>query len=215
MLLLHICCAPCSVACIRALREEGTEPVGLWYNPNIHPFLEYRARRDTLREYAGQIGLDLREIDFYGLREFTAAVAAEPERRCGYCYACRMEKTARYAAEHGFDRFSTTLLISPYQDRERILETGARMGERYGVAFVPYDFRPRFREGQEEARALGLYLQKYCGCVYSEEERFSNRRKKELRRMRRAAERGEQDAPGGGAERREGARHAADPAGPE
>ncbi len=184
-LLLHICCAPCSVACIRLLREEGTEPVGYWYNPNIHPYLEYKARRDTLRQYAGDIGLDLREHEEYGLRPFTAAVADDPEHRCGYCYTCRLEDTARYAAANGFTHFSTTLLISPYQDRELICAVGAQMGARWGVEFVPYDFRPRFRAGQEEARALGLYMQRYCGCIYSEEERFSNRRKKELHRLHR------------------------------
>ena len=184
--LMHICCAPCSVACIQQLREEGIEPVGFWYNPNIHPFTEYRERRNCLREYAQSIGLTLIEKDEYGLRPFVKAVAGDIESRCGYCYACRMERTAQYAAEHGFDRFSTTLLVSPYQDRALICATGARMGEKYGVEFAPYDFRPRFREGQEEARALGLYLQKYCGCVYSEEDRFSNRRKKELHKLHRA-----------------------------
>ena len=185
-ILLHICCAPCANRPIEALRGEGLEVTGFWYNPNIHPFQEYKARRDTLRQYAKDIGLALEEEDFYGLRQFTAAVAADSDRRCGYCYACRMERTAQYAAEHGFDRFSTTLLVSPYQDRALICATGARMGEKYGVEFAPYDFRPRFREGQEEARALGLYLQKYCGCVYSEEDRFSNRRKKELHKLHRA-----------------------------
>lgn len=189
-LLLHICCAPCSTACVRQLREEGAEPTGFWYNPNIHPFLEYKARRDTLRQYARDIGLALVEEDFYGLRPFTAAVAADPDHRCEYCYRCRMERTAQYAAEHGFDRFSTTLLISPYQNRELLCAVGADMGQRYGVEFVPYDFRPRFREGQEEARARGLYMQKYCGCVYSEEDRFSNRRKKELRQLRKQREQG-------------------------
>ena len=188
--LLHICCAPCSVACVKTLREEGVEPVGLWYNPNIHPFQEYKARRDTLRQYARDIGLELYEEDFYGLRQFTAAVARDSDHRCGYCYACRMEYTAQYAAEHGFDRFSTTLLVSPYQNRELICATGMKMGEKYGVEFVPYDFRPRFREGQEEARALGLYMQKYCGCVYSEEDRISNRRKKELHKLHRAEGKG-------------------------
>ena len=176
--LLHICCAPCSVACVKTLREEGVEPAGFWYNPNIHPYLEYKARRDTLRQYARDIGLDLREEDFYGLRQFTAAVAQDCEHRCGYCYACRMERTARYAAENGFARFSTTLLVSPYQDRERICAAGAAAGEKYGVEFLPYDFRPRFREGQDRARALGLYMQKYCGCIYSEEDRYRAKKRK-------------------------------------
>lgn len=189
-LLLHICCAPCSVACIEMLRQEGVEPAGFWYNPNIHPYLEYKARRDALRRYAQDIGLDLREEDFYGLRQFTAAVAQDSDRRCGYCYTCRMERTAQYAAGNGFGRFSTTLLVSPYQNRELICAVGETMGKKYGVEFVPYDFRPRFREGQEKARELGLYMQKYCGCVYSEEDRFSNRRKKELHKLHKAAGRG-------------------------
>ena len=170
--LLHICCAPCANQPIEVLRTDGIEVAGFWYNPNIHPYLEYKARRDTLREYAQIIGLDLREIDFYGLRQFTAAVACDSDHRCGYCYTCRMEETARYAAEHGFTQFTTTLLVSPYQNRELICAIGAKMGEKYSVEFVPYDFRPRFKEGQEEAREQGMYMQKYCGCVFSEEERY-------------------------------------------
>ena len=181
--LLHICCAPCSISCIQQLREMGIEPVGFWYNPNIHPFLEYKARRDTLRQYAQEIGLELREVDFYGLRQFTAAVAQHSDQRCGYCYTCRLEETAKYAAQHGFTHFSTTLLVSPYQNREMICAIGEKMGERYGVTFAAHDFRPGFSNGQEEARSQQLYMQKYCGCIYSEEDRFSNRRKKELHKL--------------------------------
>ena len=179
-LLLHICCAPCSVACVQQLREGGTEPVGYWYNPNIHPFLEYKARRDTLRQYARDIGLDLREHDFYGLRQFTAAVAADSDHRCGYCYTCRMEETARYAAQHGYDSFTTSLLISPYQNHEAIAATARAMGEQYGVEFLYRDFRPLFQAGQAFAREHGFYMQKYCGCIFSEEDRYlaAKRKKK-------------------------------------
>lgn len=176
-LLLHICCAPCSVACIRQLRDEGIEPVGLWYNPNIHPFTEYRARRNCLREYAKSIGLALAEIDEYGLRPFVRAVAHDIENRCGYCYAVRLDETARYAAEHGFDAFCTTLTVSPYQNTSMIFATGERLGAKYGVKFAPYDFSPHYREGQTQARELGLYMQKYCGCVFSEEDRYCKNRK--------------------------------------
>lgn len=182
-LLLHICCAPCSVGCIRQLREEGIAPTGFWYNPNIHPFLEYKARRDTLRQYAQDIDLPLMEVDDYGLREFTAAVASHSDQRCSWCYARRFEETAKTAAQRGFTHFTSTLLISPYQNRELMCEIGAKAGEKHGVEFIPYDFRPRFKEGQEQARALGLYMQKYCGCIYSEEDRFSNRRKKQLHKL--------------------------------
>ena len=177
-LLLHICCAPCSVACIKQLRAEGIEPVGFWYNPNIHPFTEYRARRNCLQEYARSIGLELVTEDEYGLRPFVQAVCGDIDHRCGYCYACRFERTARYAAEHGFDAFTTTLSISPYQNFALICATGKAMGEKYGVEFLPIDFRPVFREGQTEARELVLYMQKYCGCIFSEEDRYCKKKAK-------------------------------------
>lgn len=177
-LLLHICCAPCSIACIQSLRAEGIEPTGYWYNPNIHPFAEYRERRDTLTEYAKTIGLALEMDDDYGLRPFTRAVAEDIANRCLTCYAARMRQTARYAAEHGFTHFTSTLFISPYQQHELLRAAAEQAAEEFGVSFLYRDFRPVFRSGQEEARALDLYMQKYCGCVYSEEERYSKRFRK-------------------------------------
>lgn len=170
--LLHTCCAPCSVYCVDSLRSEGIEPVSFWYNPNIHPYQEYKARRDTLKDYAQRIGMELRIREDYGLRQFVQAVAGDIEHRCGYCYTSRMEETARYAAEHGFTHFSTTLLVSPYQDHDGIRRASQELAERYGVQFLYRDFRPGFREGQAKAREAGLYMQKYCGCVFSEEDRY-------------------------------------------
>lgn len=170
--LLHICCAPCSITCIDTLRSEGIEPVGLWYNPNIHPVTEYRARRDTLIQYAKDIGMELNVMDNYGLREFVRAIYPALEDRCGVCYDMRLSAAARYAAENGFESFSTTLLISPYQNHELLIETAEKAAREFGVRFLYRDFRPRFREGQAKARELGLYMQKYCGCVFSEEERY-------------------------------------------
>ena len=178
-LLLHTCCAPCSVYCVDSLRSEGIEPVSFWYNPNIHPYQEYRARRDTLVGYAAAIGLELAVRDEYGLRPFVRAVAGDIDRRCAYCYTCRLEETARYAAGHGFTHFSTTLLVSPYQDHEAIRRTAEELGERYGVGFLYRDFRPGFRQGQAKARELGLYMQKYCGCIFSEEERYAKQIQKD------------------------------------
>lgn len=97
------------------------------------------------------------------------------ENRCvKYCYRVRFEQTARYAKEHGYDTFSTTLLISPYQNHNALKKIGEEMAEKYGLNFLYRDFRPGFREGQAEARELGLYMQKYCGCVFSEEMRYNN-----------------------------------------
>ena len=171
--LMHCCCAPCSVRCIEDLRGEGIEPTAYWYNPTIHPYQEYKARRDTLVSYAPSIGMALIVDESYGLRPFVKAVAADIDHRCCYCYACRLDRTARYAAENGFESFTTTLLISPYQDHDLIRSLGEQMGKKYGVAFLYRDFRPGFRDGQAKARALGFYMQKYCGCIFSEEDRYA------------------------------------------
>jgi len=168
-LLLHACCAPCSVQCVQALAEEGIRPALYWYNPNIHPFTEYRSRRDSLRTFAESTGLPLIMEDEYGLRSFLKGVN---HHRCAYCYRLRLEKTAAAAAAEGFDAFSASLLISPYQNHELLREAGESLAASHGVSFLYRDFRPRFRQGQNQAREAGYYMQKYCGCIYSEEERY-------------------------------------------
>ena len=169
--LMHICCAPCANRPIAALREEGIELAGFWYNPNIHPYTEYRSRKTCLEDYAREISLPLVVVNDYGLRQFVQHVADNIDGRCAYCYRVRMEETARYAAQNGYDSFTTTLLVSPYQKHELIRQIGERLAEQYGIQFLYRDFRPFFREGQDRARAMGLYMQKYCGCVFSRRER--------------------------------------------
>jgi len=181
--LLHSCCAPCSVYCIDALRGEGVEPTSLWFNPNIHPYQEYKARRDTLIDYGARVGVDVRVLDDYGLRDFVRAVASDIDRRCAHCYTIRLGTAARYAAEHGFAAFTSSLLISPYQNHALLRQVGEAMAVRYGVAFLYRDFRPGFRAGQAKARELGLYMQKYCGCVFSEEERYAKQIKRDAERF--------------------------------
>ena len=107
-----------------------------------------------------------------GPPDFCRAVAGDIGRRCGHCYTVRLEQTARFAAENGFASFTSTLFVSPYQQHERMAEIAEEMARRYGVRFLYRDFRPGFRAGQQEARELGFYMQKYCGCVFSEEERY-------------------------------------------
>ena len=171
-LLLHACCAPCSVQCVQALAEEGIRPALCWYNPNIHPYTEYRSRRDSLRAFAGASELALVMQDEYGLRSFIKAAENGVNHRCAFCYHLRLEKTAALAAEKGYDAFSAALLISPYQNHDLIREAGERAAASYGVSFFYRDFRPRFRQGQNQAREAGYYMQKYCGCIYSEEDRY-------------------------------------------
>jgi predicted adenine nucleotide alpha hydrolase (AANH) superfamily ATPase len=177
-LLFHCCCGPCTAGCLASLAEEGVSPRLFWYNPNIHPWTEYQSRRDSLAALAGAKNLNIEMIDEYGLRVFIRETWAGGEGdRCGRCYATRLEKTASFAAQAGFDTFSTSLLVSPYQNHDAIRRTGEEMARRYGVAFLYRDFRPRFREGQAAARGMGLYMQKYCGCVFSEEERYAKKDK--------------------------------------
>ena len=126
------------------------------------------------------IDLELVVNENYGLREFCQNVSNDIENRCqNYCYRVRMEETARYAKENGFDSFTTTLLVSPYQKHEEIKAVCREMEEKYGVAFLYRDFRVGFREGQAKARELGLYMQKYCGCIFSESDRYAKQIKRD------------------------------------
>lgn len=172
-LLMHTCCAPCSVYCIDSLREEGIEPTIYWYNPNIHPYMEYKTRRDCLKEYTKSIEIEAIFEEEYGLDKFCENVIGDLKNRCSnYCYKVRLEQTAKYAKEKGYDTFTTTLLVSPYQKHEELKQMGEQIAKQYGLQFLYRDFRIGFREGQTKARELGLYMQKYCGCVFSEAQIF-------------------------------------------
>lgn len=179
-LLMHTCCAPCSVYCIESLRNEGIEPTIYWYNPNIHPYMEYKARRDCLKDYTSSINVQAIFEENYGLDEFCKNVICDLKNRCvNYCYKVRMEQTAKYAKEHGFACITTTLLVSPYQKHEELKAICEEIAKRYDLTFLYRDFRVGFREGQARARELGLYMQKYCGCVFSEEDRYRKQMEKD------------------------------------
>lgn len=175
-LLLHSCCAPCANAPYRHLCDEGIETHVFWYNPNIHPFQEYKSRKNALIDWTKEKNIPLILEDDYGLRPFVQAVAEDIQGRCPYCYQVRLERSAVVAKERGFDGFSTSLLISPYQNHELLEEIGIAMGEKYDIPFYYEDFRPLFREGQNYAREQLWYMQKYCGCIFSEEDRYCKKK---------------------------------------
>ena len=175
-LLMHTCCAPCSIYCISYLREHNIEPVVYWYNPNIHPYKEYEARKNCLKEYTKIIEVEAIFEDEYGLKDFCKNTINDLENRCtNYCYKVRLEKTVQYAKQNGYDTFTTTLFVSPYQKHEQLKKICEELAQKYDINFLYIDFRPGFRQGQAKARELGLYMQKYCGCVFSEEMRYYNR----------------------------------------
>lgn len=166
--LLHICCAPCSAYCIKSLREEGLDITGFWYNTNIHPFEEYQNRLNALKEYSKMVDLDVYYYDNYGLVEFTKNVVNNIPGRCEYCYRSRMEWVVKYAKENGYDAFTSTLFISPYQKHDLLKGICEELSKKYNIEFLYRDFRPHFYEGQAMFKETGLYMQKYCGCVFSE-----------------------------------------------
>lgn len=165
-LLLHMCCAPCSVYPLSVLQDEGIEPEGLFYNPNIHPLEEHTRRKNNVEMLSGLKGLKVNYLNDFNQVLWEEYDGAEYSR-CAMCYNLRLEKAAAFAAENGFDAFTTSLLVSPYQKHELIRETGEKCAARHGVDFYYRDFRPGFRQGQQMAKELGLYRQKYCGCIRS------------------------------------------------
>jgi len=177
-ILLHICCANCAIFPSLHMREEGIEVVGYFFNPNIHPYQEYEKRLNALKFYSANAGLEILYRDEYLLEEFLRNVAHRPEGRCEYCYRVRLEATAREAGKHHFDGFSTTLLQSSHQNHQKIKGTGEQISREMGIPFYYKDFRPGWRKGLEVSKAMGLYRQQYCGCIYSEKERFQNKREK-------------------------------------
>ncbi|MFA5866472.1 MAG: epoxyqueuosine reductase QueH [Actinomycetota bacterium] len=171
-ILMHACCGPCLIYPAETLREQGHKLTAFFYNPNIHPYSEFARRNQAFREYCGRAGLTAVEED-YDYKNYLRQTIFAEENRCAVCYRMRLGKTAETAAQGGYDAFSTSLLVSPYQRHEELKEAGEAAAAETGVAFFYEDWRDGFREGRRRARTMGLYSQKYCGCIYSEEERFA------------------------------------------
>lgn len=171
-ILLHTCCAPCSIYPVGLLRSEGMDVTGYFFNPNIHPYTEFIKRQETLEKYAAEIELDMIFEPGYQLEEFLRGATYREVHRCRVCYSMRLGQVAEEARKGGYDCFSTTLLVSPYQKHDLIREIGQAAGDEHGVTFYYADFRPGYREATALSRKMGMYRQQYCGCIYSEKERY-------------------------------------------
>ena len=173
--LLHVCCGPCACGLVPELRDSmGLDPVCYFHNPNIHPLSEYRRRLEAARDYAAGEGIELVLDDLrdpYPLEENLALLLGAPNR-CAACFEERLDATAEMAARLGIGLFTTTLLISPYQNPDLIESAGRSASRRHGCEFLMRDFTPLYRESISRSRRLGLYRQKYCGCVMSERDRI-------------------------------------------
>ena len=182
-LLLHACCGPCSCYPVKSLREKGVEPTLYFFNPNIHPYMEWQRRLDAIKDYANQAEVELIIFERYIIRDFLEkAIKIENAggNRCAFCYSWRLKESAKFAAENGYDAFSSTLFYSIYQDHNMMKKIAEYFAKQYGIDFYYEDFRIGWQAGIDESIERNLYRQPYCGCIFSEEERYS----KELRKKR-------------------------------
>jgi epoxyqueuosine reductase len=171
-ILLHICCAPCSIFPVEALQKDNFDVMGYFYGHNIHPYTECLKRRDTLETYAQQIDMRVIYSEGYDIESFMRNVAFRESDRCTYCYHARLRATAKMAKRGKFDYFSSTLLYSKFQKHEVIRSIGTSVGKSIGVPFYYQDFRTGWKHGIEASKEMKMYRQNYCGCIYSEKERY-------------------------------------------
>jgi len=171
-ILLHICCAPCAIYPVKTLRSGGLEVMGFFFKSNIHPYTECLRRQETLKSYSESIALKLIYQKEYDLVGFLQNVAFRESQRCSYCYHERLRSTALIARRGKYDYFTTTLLYSKFQKHDQIKSIGEAVGKAVGIKFYYYDFREGWQEGVETSKRLEMYRQQYCGCIYSEKERF-------------------------------------------
>uniref|UniRef100_A0A7C4AIS4 Epoxyqueuosine reductase QueH n=1 Tax=Thermodesulfovibrio aggregans TaxID=86166 RepID=A0A7C4AIS4_9BACT len=172
-ILVHTCCSNCAIHPVSILKNRGFEVILFWYNPNIHPYTEYRMRLESLKKLQHLWGLHvLYNEDYKDFYKFIRMVSGNEKGRCCICYRIRLERTAQKATQMGIENFTTTLLVSPYQKFDKIVEIGKEVGKNNGINFIPEDFRNGFREAMNLSKELELYRQKYCGCIYSEAERY-------------------------------------------
>jgi predicted adenine nucleotide alpha hydrolase (AANH) superfamily ATPase len=171
-ILVHVCCAPCSIYTVKKLREENADVYGYYFNPNIHPYSEFRKRLATLENYARISLLPLAIDTSYDLEVFLKGILDHGKDRCLFCYRVRLEKTFHKGIEDSAEAVTTTLLYSKYQRHEEIRKIGEELSVKYGMPFLYRDFRKGWKEGVEAAKALNMYRQPYCGCILSEKERY-------------------------------------------
>ncbi|MBN2208236.1 MAG: epoxyqueuosine reductase QueH [Candidatus Coatesbacteria bacterium] len=170
-ILLHCCCAPCTVYPFGALSAAGYKPTCYFYNPNVHPYTEFARRLEAMKVFAFETGASVLIDDNYGLDGFLDVVFGKDDR-CVLCYAMRMRETARLCREKQLERFTTTLLCSKHQQHDVIADVCGKAASEHGVQFVYEDFRQGRKQGIVESKRMGLYRQQYCGCIFSEQERY-------------------------------------------
>lgn len=175
-ILLHLCCGPCGTFPLKSLLEAGHGVTGFFYNPNIHPYTEFTRRLEAVKEFAEQAGLKMIYHDEYDLRGFLREVLFREDVRCRFCYHMRLLRTATVAKKGSFDGFTSTLFVSPHQDHELMKTVAEQVAAEVGVPFYYQDFRKGYRESYALSKKYDLYRQSYCGCIFSEYERYAGKK---------------------------------------
>lgn len=183
-ILCHVCCGPCSIFPLKTLLGNDAEVWGYFYNPNIHPLAEFKKRLEAVKTLSAFMSVKMLYNEEYRPIEFIKQMKASVgdveyppyKERCAYCYTVRLEATAKAAKKGGFDAFTSSLLYSRYQAHDEIRRVGYEIGERIGIPFYYADFRGGWQAGIDESKAMGLYRQKYCGCIYSKIERYAKKK---------------------------------------
>ncbi|MFC1899119.1 epoxyqueuosine reductase QueH [Chloroflexota bacterium] len=173
--LVHCCCAHCAAYTLDYWRHQGYQVSILWYNPNIHPYMEHQHRLEAMEILARETGLPLVVINGYDIVDYFRDIANREDERCRHCFRMRLMKTAETARDRGFEAFTTSLLISPHQKHELLKEISHEISEKLGVGFLCADLRKRYSDSRHITRGMNIYRQQYCGCVFSEWERYTGR----------------------------------------
>lgn len=179
-LLLHVCCGPCSIMPIKTLIQADFETIGYFNNPNIQPLAEYLRRVEAAKQCAQQLNIELRLENNWDIAAWLKKQLPDSRSpdRCLWCCASRLKATALKAKELEIPFFSTSLLYSRYQPHEHIKKTGEELAREYGLNFVYQDFREFWQAGIDISKEWEIYRQPYCGCIFSEAERYNKKLKK-------------------------------------
>ncbi|MFA6347040.1 MAG: epoxyqueuosine reductase QueH [Dehalococcoidales bacterium] len=174
-ILIHCCCAHCAAYTVKYWQEQGYAITALWYNPNIHPYMEHQNRLEAMKTLSQNMNFELVVSDGYDFVEYFRRVMGHEAERCALCFDMRMSKTAEKAIELGIGNFTSTLLISHQQKHDLLREMGKNISQSTGVKFLYADLRKRYSDSRCITKPMDLYRQQYCGCVYSEWERYTNK----------------------------------------
>jgi predicted adenine nucleotide alpha hydrolase (AANH) superfamily ATPase len=173
--LIHCCCAHCTAYPVKYWKEQGYDVTAFWYNPNIHPYMEHQNRLEAMKTLSQNMDFKLLVDDSYEFVEYFRRVVGHEAERCALCFDMRLNRTARTALESGIANFTSTLLISHQQKHDVLKETCDKLAKDTGVNFLYTDLRKRYSDSRCITKPMDLYRQQYCGCLYSEWERYTGK----------------------------------------